>query len=59
MKLWGLILHRYKFRESRFKIKNSLSPASVIKPVVAKPEQPISAPPAQPIIDLDFDMDKY
>lgn len=42
-----------------FKIKNTKTQGSTAKPVVSKPEQPISPPPMAPSIDLDNDMDKY
>ncbi|MBU4439798.1 MAG: MCP four helix bundle domain-containing protein [Firmicutes bacterium] len=42
-----------------FKIKDAKTQSISSKATVSKPEKPVSPPPAQPIIDMDFDMDKY
>ena len=42
-----------------FKIKEAKTQSISSKPTVSKPEKPISPPPAEPTIDMDFDMDKY
>ena len=42
-----------------FKIKDSKTQHVSSKATVSKPAKPVSPPPSQPIIDMDFEMDKY
>nr|WP_320026420.1 methyl-accepting chemotaxis protein [uncultured Acetobacterium sp.] len=42
-----------------FKIKDAKTQRTSSKPTVSKPVKPVSPPPAEPIIDMDFEMDKY
>jgi len=42
-----------------FKIKDAKTQSGSSKATVSKPAKPVSPPPSQPIIDMDFEMDKY